>query len=304
MASLQTAPFPLEAARTGRYQAIAEWQQSGGHLDAPFRFEDWSPLQLLCAEGNRDGVRALCECGALPNGRQRSSLAGLPWQPPLVIAARYGHAEVISLLASYGGDVNRADSHGFTALHYAAIHGHVRTGETLLQLGATSQPSPAGQTAAALAEAGGQPAMARLLTRRAAVNRDGDHEQLRAWLEELDCGSYYSRFLDAGYDFEYIKLHGLAEDDIDQIGVPAKKLGLRKKLIAKHKFPVDDAPPEPEASPKPRRRRGEAAAEEDDDEGSGDSGSDSEDETDSAGSAAESDSDETTSLGVVDTVAS
>ena len=78
MASLQTAPFPLEAARTGRYQAIAEWQQSGGHLDAPFRFEDWSPLQLLCAEGNRDGVRALCECGALPNGRQRSSLAGLP----------------------------------------------------------------------------------------------------------------------------------------------------------------------------------------------------------------------------------
>ena len=78
MASLQTAPFPLEAARTGRYQAIAEWQQSGGHLDAPFRFEDWSPLQLLCAEGNRDGVRALCECGALA-------------EPALVIQHRSTH---------------------------------------------------------------------------------------------------------------------------------------------------------------------------------------------------------------------
>lgn len=35
----------------------------------------------------------------------------------------------------------------------------------------------------------------------------------------------------------FIAAHGLAADDIDAIGVPATKLGLRKKLMALYKFP-------------------------------------------------------------------
>ena len=294
MAALNPTPFPLEAARTGRYQAIEEWRQAGGNLDAPFRFEDWSPLQLLSAEGNRDGVRALLQCGAAADGRNPTSITGLPWQTPLIIAARYGHAEVVSILASYEADVTKLDSHGFSALHYAAVHGHVRTGETLLQLGAENTATPSGgQTPADLAQASGQRQMAQLLTRRAAVTTEQGHERLKAWLEDLDCSSYYSRFLDAGYDFDYIKDHGLAEDDIDQIGVPAKKLGLRKKLMAKFKFPEEA----PEAAPAPPERRRGGAAEEDesDDEGTGESASEDSD-TDEENTAAE-DSDETSSAG-------
>ena len=51
------APFPLEAARHGEYVPIAAWIQSGGGaIDQPFKFEDWNPLQLLAAEGNKAGV--------------------------------------------------------------------------------------------------------------------------------------------------------------------------------------------------------------------------------------------------------
>ncbi len=35
-------------------------------------------------------------------------------------------------------------------------------------------------------------------------------------------------------------MHGLAADDVDAIGIPPSKLGLRKKLIAKYLFPKDD----------------------------------------------------------------
>ena len=289
--SLNSAPFPLEAARTGRYQTIAEWHQGGGHLDSPFRFEDWSPLQLLSAEGNREGVRAMLECGALPDGRPSTSLTGIPWQTPLMIAARYGHADIVSILASYGADVTMEDSHGFTPLHYAAVHGHVRTGEVLLQLGAQNVAASSKQTPSELAEASGQREMARLLTRRAAVSSAADHEPLRVWLEVLDCSSYYSRFLDAGYDFDYIREHGLAEDDIDQIGVPAKKLGLRKKLIAKHKFPADIVDPAAVAA-----RGGAAALEEPDDEGdaedTSESGSEEEEESDESDEASSKESEE------------
>ena len=146
MASLHEG-FPVEPCRLGDDLAILRWKEAGGQLDRAFPFEDWNPLQLMSAEGNLRGVRVLLNNGADANARIQTAIPGLPWHASLHIAARYGHVEVVrtcgpgchifsskrlsvsqvSLLIERGADVNLPDSHGFTALHYAALNGHSRT---------------------------------------------------------------------------------------------------------------------------------------------------------------------------------
>ena len=99
--------------------------------------------------------------------------------------------------------------------------------------------SGGGYSPAEVAGAAGHAELAELLERKGGASSASDHKKLRLWLEELDCGAYYSRFVDAGYDFGFIALHGLGADDVDAVGVPASKLGLRKKLMAKYKFPQE-----------------------------------------------------------------
>ena len=44
-------PFPMEDCRAGRLEAVRTWKRSkGGDINAQFRFEEWTPLQLACAE--------------------------------------------------------------------------------------------------------------------------------------------------------------------------------------------------------------------------------------------------------------
>jgi len=259
-------PFPIDAARAGRGVEVAQWQQGGGEVDAPFTFEEWAPLQLLAAEGNKDGVATLLACGASPNGPRGQArggpglLAGLPWASPLHVAARFGHAKVVEALGSGGVSVDLRDGHGFTPLHFAAIHGHTGAAEALLALGADPRgrtPAFAGSSGAGgggaaaaggaqqqggytpseLAAAAGHGDLAELLARKSGGSIGPDREQLKAWLDELDAGQYYSRFVEAGYDFGFIAEHGLGQDDVDAVGVPLTKLGLRKKLMALYKFP-------------------------------------------------------------------
>jgi len=248
---------------------VAEWQQAGGDVDAPFRFEDWNALQLMAAEGNELGVEALLTAGARVDFHVDSNIAGLPWHTPLHIASRYGHSAVVRLLASRGADVNTADCVGFTPLDYAASNGHSRTVEALLELGASLpkvthhsqltlralprwdytrlalvKRKPGEVNAVDLAEAAGHHEVVQLLNRRVVWSQDGASaatsdsiSQLKEWLERLDCSSLLPQFLQAGYDYGFIKQHGLHEDDLDAIGVPRAKLGLRKKLAALYAFP-------------------------------------------------------------------
>jgi len=292
------APFPVDEARAGSTHTVASWQQAGGQLDAPFTFEDWAPLQLLAAEGCLPGVKSLLACGARAEGRASGagrSLAGVPVHSPLHLAARYGHASVCAALCSEGGAwANARDSHGFAPLHYAALHNHPACAESLLAAGAdprlrstsaaavgdkgnNQSSSSDGYTPAEIARAAGHIEVATLLEEAAGDTARGtDQNQLRAWLDELGCGEYYAKFLAAGYDFGFIALHGLDKDDVDAIGVPLSKLGLRKKLITKYKFPKGDNDEDEAAA-------GESGDDDDDDgsgsgsEGSGDEGSNSDD---------------------------
>lgn len=58
---------------------------------------------------------------------------------------------------------------------------------------------------------------------------------LRSWLESLGCEEYLGRLLRAGYDdLRFLAEQGLTEADLDCIGVPREKLGLRRKMLVMH----------------------------------------------------------------------
>lgn len=89
-----------------------------------------------------------------------------------------------------------------------------------------------------MAEFGGFEDVAGLLKNR--VLRGGEvraanRKALLAWLEAIGCEEFLARFFTAGYDdLGFMAFHGLTEADLDCVGVPREKLGLRKKLLAMH----------------------------------------------------------------------
>lgn len=93
-----------------------------------------------------------------------------------------------------------------------------------------------GATALDFAEMAGFEDVAILLRRRtlgdsAAAKR----KALGSWLEALGCEEFLPRFLTAGYDdLTFLAEQKLSEADLDCVGVPREKLGLRKKLLAMH----------------------------------------------------------------------
>merc|ERR1719440_2294734 len=106
-------PFPMEDCRAGRLEAVRTWKRSkGGDINAQFRFEEWTPLQLACAEGDERAVDVLLQADADPNsylgGRTRAA------HSPLHIAARYGHAGVVEALLAGGADVAAKSARGAT----------------------------------------------------------------------------------------------------------------------------------------------------------------------------------------------
>jgi hypothetical protein len=58
--------------------------------------------------------------------------------------------------------------------------------------------------------------------------------QFKNWLSHLGAAEYLNAFVLAGYDIAFIKRHGLNDADLECVGIPPSKLGLRKKLMALH----------------------------------------------------------------------
>lgn len=48
----------------------------------------------------------------------------------------------------------------------------------------------------------------------------------------MGAGEYLSHFLDAGYDLPFIAAQGLQDADLECIGIPKTKMGLRRKLMS------------------------------------------------------------------------
>ncbi|PSR93423.1 E3 ubiquitin-protein like [Actinidia chinensis var. chinensis] len=80
-----------------------------------------SPLHFAAAKGHNEIVALLLENGADVNSRNYCG------QTALMQACRYGHWEVVQTLLLFKCNVTRADYlSGRTALHFAAVNGHVR----------------------------------------------------------------------------------------------------------------------------------------------------------------------------------
>ncbi|CAI9295684.1 unnamed protein product [Lactuca saligna] len=80
-----------------------------------------SPLHFAAAKGHNDIVALLLDNGADVNSRNYCG------QTALMQACRYGHWEVVQTLLLFRCNVTRADYlSGRTALHFAAVNGHVR----------------------------------------------------------------------------------------------------------------------------------------------------------------------------------
>ncbi|XP_068651437.1 E3 ubiquitin-protein ligase XBAT33-like isoform X1 [Aristolochia californica] len=80
-----------------------------------------SPLHFAAAKGHNEIVSLLLDNGADVNSRNYCG------QTALMHACRYGHWEVVQSLMVFRSNVTRADYlSGRTALHFAAVNGHVR----------------------------------------------------------------------------------------------------------------------------------------------------------------------------------
>ncbi|XP_043687474.1 E3 ubiquitin-protein ligase XBAT33-like [Telopea speciosissima] len=80
-----------------------------------------SPLHFAAAKGHNEIVALLLDNGADVNARNYCG------QTALMQACRYGHWEVLQTLLLFRSNVTRADYlSGRTALHFAAVNGHVR----------------------------------------------------------------------------------------------------------------------------------------------------------------------------------
>ncbi|CAM9489817.1 unnamed protein product [Choristocarpus tenellus] len=227
-----TKRFPYEQAHNGEMDAIHHWIGYGRDIDAPFPAEEWTPLMLACAHGNTDLARVLLDSGA--NAGSRVSTTVLSGHSPLHIASRYGHTNIVSLLIFSGAKVDERDRHGLTPLHYAAGNGKKKCVELLIATGSLpSIQGPNGSTALDMAKQGGYGDIVVLIQR--SFDKGRERTIMKAWLESLDCEEYLARFFCAGYDdLGFIVDHGLTQGDLDCIGIPLCKLGLRRKLLALH----------------------------------------------------------------------
>ena len=243
---MEVSVFPYHETRRGHVSALRAWLAGGGQINAPLLgsvAETWTPLILACAEGDVALVRLIVETGGARASAGVGTKVLASWAP-LHVAARYGHAAVAAALLELGAIVDVRDTIGLTPLMYAAGNGHLKTMGVLLDAGTDpSSESPGGATAVDLAEMAGFDDAAALLKSQALVEeaRGGvaRRKAIGSWLRSLGCEEFLGRFLRAGYDdLSFMASHGITEADLDCVGVPRDKLGLRKKLLAMHGIDV------------------------------------------------------------------
>ncbi len=124
------ASFKLRrAVEAGDPQAVEAALNAGANINYADS-NGWTALMMAALYGHIDIVRLLIDAGAHVNCANNYDNSALMW------AALYGHTEIVRLLLEQGADVNRANNYGDTALIWAARHGHEDIARMLMGHGA------------------------------------------------------------------------------------------------------------------------------------------------------------------------
>jgi ankyrin repeat protein len=122
--------------------------------------KDWEQAII---QGDVDAVERLAAGGADVNARDAHGQTGL------MLAAMRGHVAIVKFLIDRGADLNHTSKYHLSALMLAVINGHAAIARALVEAGAdrtirgTGAPGFHGLTAADLASARGEEALADLL---------------------------------------------------------------------------------------------------------------------------------------------
>lgn len=106
----------------------------------------------------------------------------------------------------------------------------------LSQGASASIESKNGSTAKDLAEKLNLGDIIDALTSKINLEKYPTHPKFKDWLNHLGGGEFITRFIDAGYDLAFIVQHGIKDEDLDCVGVPKSKMGLRRKIMSLHEL--------------------------------------------------------------------
>jgi ankyrin repeat protein len=216
-------------------RAIDEWVNSSDDINGKYPNDDWSSLQMICSlqEGGADAVQSLILRGADVN--IKSNGHSIPSITPLHIAVRRERLDLVEILLRARADINVQDQYGFTPLHYAIATRNKEIISNLVSRGAlASIPSKNGSTALDVARSLKYTDVEDILLSKISSEKDPSMPKFREWLCHIGAGEYANGFIAAGYDLPFVAKHGLIESDLDCVGIPMSKLGLRRKLCALH----------------------------------------------------------------------
>lgn len=133
-----------------------------------------SPLACAAFQGNLQLVQLLVDAADSEMLEKTDPKTG---QTPLMLAARYGHHEIVAVLVSAGAQLNRVDSDGWTALKSASWGGHVECVKHLVESGAeVNRCDTGGRTPLSAAAWCGHEEVVKLLVEFGGVVDWQDHE--------------------------------------------------------------------------------------------------------------------------------
>lgn len=224
-------------------KSVMKWVEDNSP-DSCFPHEDWNPLQFLSSLEDDSGlVGTILNAGA--NVNRSSSGCCTPSLSSLHIAVSRGRLDVVDQLIKFKCDLNVQDQWGFTALHYAVLKRNTKLILTLTSNGALgSLESKTGSTPLDLAHALKYTEIEDILSSQLSSETNPFNPKFKEWLCHLGAGEYVSNFISAGYDLPFIARAGLVEADLDCVGIPMSKLGIRKKILLLHNIEdyYDDSP--------------------------------------------------------------